>query len=67
MVIQVIIRLTLYLDQALLRSQESRNGSVSGIDNTVSEKVFLENVYCFLALTTFYCLTFHLTVMVQSE
>ncbi|XP_037037209.1 PDF receptor isoform X2 [Bradysia coprophila] len=34
MVIQVIIRLTLYLDQALLRSQESGNGSVSGIDNT---------------------------------
>lgn len=42
MVIQVIIRLTLYLDQALLRSQESGNGSVSGIDNTVSEKLLLE-------------------------
>lgn len=38
MVIQVIIRLTLYLDQALIRSgQESGNGSISGIDNTVSE------------------------------
>lgn len=37
MVIQVIIRLTLYLDQALIRGgQESGNGSISGIDNTVS-------------------------------
>lgn len=41
MVIQVIIRLTLYLDQALIRSgQESGNGSISGIDNTVSEKEY---------------------------
>lgn len=37
MVIQVIIRLTLYLDQALIRrGQESGNDSVAGIDNTVS-------------------------------
>lgn len=36
MVIQVIIRLTLYLDQAITRSgHDMGNGSRYGIDNTV--------------------------------
>lgn len=39
MVLQVVIRLTLYLDQAFRRdkSETITNTSLSGIENTVSE------------------------------
>lgn len=43
MIIQVIIRLTLYLDQAVIRgnSQAAGNTSFSGIENKVSTMDFL--------------------------
>lgn len=38
MVIQVIIRLTLYLDQAIIRNHNKlMNETLTGIENTVSE------------------------------
>lgn len=39
MIIQVLIRLTLYLDQAIIRnSRHLGNDSLPGIENTVTEK-----------------------------
>lgn len=57
MVIQVIIRLTLYLDQALIRSgPASGNGSFTGIDNTVSENIFFKKLMEGSILFTFFLL-----------
>lgn len=48
MVAQVVIRLTLYIDQAIIRSKTTKT---QGIDNTVSvNRLLLKNIYLLISL-----------------